>query len=43
MTLRDLARLARPLRVNDGHMEKADGPWVSMTLAELCALIIEED
>lgn len=39
VTLRDLARLARPLRVNDGHMGEADGSWVSMTLAELCALI----
>lgn len=41
VTLRDLARLSRPLRVNDGFMEEADGSWVSMTLAELCALIDE--
>ena len=39
VTLRDLARLARPLRVNEGFMEGADGSWVSMTLGELCALI----
>lgn len=41
VTLRDLARLSRPLRVNDGFMEEADGSWVQMTLAELCALIDE--
>lgn len=41
VTLRDLARLARPLRVNDGFMDEADGSWVSMTLGELCALIDE--
>ena len=41
VTLRDLARLSRPLRVNEGHMEEADGSWVQMTLAELCALIDE--
>ena len=39
VTLRDLARIARPLRVNDGYMDEADGSWVQMTLAELCALI----
>ena len=39
VTLRDLARLARPLRVNDGHMDEADGSWVQMTLVELCALM----
>ena len=43
VTLRDLARLARPLRVNDGRMDEADGSWVSMTLGELCALIIEKE
>ena len=41
VTLRDLARLSRPLRVNDGYMDEADGSWVSMTLAELSALIYE--
>lgn len=41
VTLRDLARLSRPLRVNDGFMEEADGSWVQMTLAELCLLIDE--
>lgn len=41
VTLRDLARLSRPLRVNDGYMDEADGSWVQMTLAELCALIDE--
>lgn len=39
VTLRDLARLSRPLRVNDGYMDEADGSWVQMTLAELCLLI----
>ena len=43
VTLRDLARLSRPLRVNDGYMDEADGSWVSMTLGELCALVIEEE
>ena len=42
VTLRDLARLSRPLRVNDGYMDEADGSWVSMTLVELCELITEE-
>lgn len=39
VTLRDLARLSRPLRVNDGYMGEADGSWVQMTLGELCLLI----
>ena len=43
VTLRDLARVARPLRVNEGHMDEADGSWVSMTLAELCALIDDKE
>lgn len=41
VTLRDLARLARPLEVGEGQMGRADGSWVQMTLAELCALIDE--
>ena len=41
VTLRDLARLARPLRVNEGFMDEADGSWVSMTLAELCSLMTD--
>ena len=43
VTLRDLARLSRPLRVNEGFMDEADGSWVSMTLGELCALISDDD
>lgn len=43
VTLRDLARLSRPLRVNDGFMEEADGSWVQMTLAELCAFIDDKE
>ena len=39
VTLRDLARVALPMMVNDGFMGEADGSWVSMTLSELCALI----
>lgn len=42
VTLRDLARLSRPLRVNDGYMDEADGSWASMTLGELCALINDD-
>lgn len=41
VTLRDLSRLARPLRVNEGFMDEADGSWVSMTLAELCSLMTD--
>ena len=41
VTLRDLARLSRPLRVNDGYMDEADGSWASMTLGELCALMTD--
>lgn len=39
VTLRDLARIALPVAVCDGHMETADGKWVRMTLEEACALI----
>lgn len=39
VTLRDLARIALPVAVCDGHMEMADGKWVRMTLDEACALI----
>lgn len=39
VTLRDLARLAVPLRVNEGRTGEADGSWVQMTLGELCALM----
>ena len=39
LTLRDLARVATVLRVNEGFLAEADGTWVSMTLAELCSLI----
>lgn len=39
VTLRDLARVATVMRVNEGFLEEADGSWVQMTLGELCALI----
>lgn len=39
VTLRDLARIALPLGINDGFLESADSDWVEMTLAECCALI----
>lgn len=43
VTLRDLARIARPLRVNEGRMDEADGSWVQMTLGELCTLIDDKE
>ena len=39
LTLRDLARVATVMRVNEGFLAEADETWVSMTLAELCSLI----
>lgn len=44
VTLRDLARIARPIAVNRGelHLEDADSRWVSMTLEECCALMVGE-
>lgn len=39
LTLRDLARIALPLRVNDGHMERADETWVCLPLSVACALM----
>ena len=39
VTLRDLARIALPVAVCDGHMETSDGKWVRMSLEEACALI----
>lgn len=39
VTLRDLARIALPLRVNDGWLDAADETWVCMPLSTACALI----
>lgn len=39
LTLRDLARIALPLCVNDGHMAAADETWVCLPLSTACALI----
>lgn len=39
VTLRDLARIALPVRVNDGWADLADDHWASMTLAECCELM----
>lgn len=39
VTLRDLARIALPVCINDGFMDGADSHWVEMTLAECCAMI----
>ena len=39
VTLRDLARVALPLRVNDGHMERADETWACLPLSVACALM----
>lgn len=39
VTLRDLARIALPLRVNDGWLDAADEVWVCMPLATACALM----
>lgn len=39
VTLRDLARIALPLRVNDGWLDAADETWVCMPLATACALM----
>lgn len=39
VTMRDLARLATPLRVNEGRTEEADRRWVCVTLAEACELM----
>lgn len=39
VTLRDLARVALQVRVNDGWLDLADDHWVSMTLDECCSLM----
>ena len=39
LTLRDLARIALPLRVNDGWMERADETWACLPLSVACALM----
>lgn len=39
VTLRDLARIALPLMVNDGWLDAADETWVCMPLSTACALM----
>ena len=39
VTLRDLARIALPLMVNDGWLDRADETWVCMPLSTACALM----
>ena len=39
LTLRDLARVALPLRVNDGRSERADETWACLPLSVACALM----
>ena len=39
VTLRDLARIALPLRVNDGWSERADETWACLPLSVACALM----
>ena len=39
VTLRDLARIALPLCVNDGHMDRADETWACLPLSTACALM----
>lgn len=39
VTLRDLARIALPLMVNDGRLDAADETWVCMPLSTACALM----
>lgn len=39
VTLRDLARIALPLMVNDGWLGAADETWVCMPLSTACALM----
>ena len=39
VTLRDLARIALPLMVNDGWLDRADETWVCLPLSTACALM----
>lgn len=39
VTLRDLAKIALPMRLNEGWEDMADDHWVCMTLAECCSLM----
>lgn len=39
VTLRDLARVAEPLMVDDGWLGRADGAWVRMDLDDLIELM----
>ena len=38
-TLRDLARIALPLMVNDGWLDRADETWACLPLSTACALM----
>ena len=39
VTLRDLARIALPLMVNDGWLDRADETWACVPLSVACALM----
>lgn len=39
VTLRDLARIALPLMVNDGWLDRADETWACLPLSTACALM----
>ena len=39
LTLRDLARIALPLMVNDGWLDAADETWACVPLSVACALM----
>ena len=39
VTLRDLARIALPLMVNDGWLDAADETWVCLPYSTACALM----
>ena len=39
LTLRDLARIALPLMVNDGWLDRADETWACLPLSMACALM----
>ena len=40
VTMRDLARIAVPMCVNDGHMDTADDEWVVLTLEQATRLMV---
>mgnify|MGYP003207748008 FL=1 len=39
LTLRDLARIAMPLRINDRWMDRADETWACVPYSTACALM----